>query len=62
MKNNLVTYWTVEYIKFGMQRKGIKFYKNYKNAKAESMRDYHDKPVKHTVRPEYFPPEYVFED
>lgn len=59
---NLVTFWTVKYNALGMIKPGTKFFHEYENAKAASMQVYHDRAVKHTVKPENMPPECVFED
>lgn len=58
---NLVTYWTVKTAVFGGNTTNL-FYRVYENAKAESEKDYRDRPVKHTVKPENCPADYAFED
>lgn len=52
MKNNLVTYWTVKANGFGWDEPIDLYFKEYKNAKEESFKNYRDKPIKHTVKPE----------
>ena len=45
---NLKTYWTVRTAVIGGNTKDL-FFKRYDNAKEESLKDYRDKPIKHTV-------------
>jgi len=50
---NLKTYWTVRAAVMGGNTKDL-FFKRYENAKAESLKDYRDKPIKHTVTMEKY--------
>ena len=54
MKKNYVTYWTVKANGIGWNGVRDLYFHEYKNAKAESIKDYRDNPVKHTVKPETF--------
>lgn len=47
------TYWTVKVAVMGAGHKNL-YFRDYKNAKAESMKDYRDNPIKHTVKSEKF--------
>lgn len=50
---NLKTYWTVRTAVIGGNSKDLLF-KNYDAAKRESVKDYRDKPIKHTVKAEKY--------
>lgn len=59
-----MTYWTVRANGAGWNRAQDLYFLHYENAKAESRKDYRDKPVKHTVTAEHFReiPYDIFED
>ena len=50
----LKTYWSVKTTIIGADRPTDLLYKNYTTAKQESRKDYRDKPIKHTVKPEKY--------
>lgn len=43
------TYWTVKAASIGSNNSVTLYFNNYTSAKAESLKNYRDKPVKHTV-------------
>ena len=47
------TYWTVTIAIMGAGTSEL-YFKEYRNAKAEGLKDYRDMPVKHTVKAEKY--------